>query len=80
VTVTMQHLKVFEETGETSTIRAKYVVGSDGSRSGTREAIGRELAGDAMNQSWGVVDALAVTDFRTSGSSARSTPRTRATS
>jgi phenol 2-monooxygenase len=63
VTVTMQHLKDFEETGETSTIRAKYVVGSDGSRSGTRVAIGRELAGDAMNQSWGVVDALAVTDF-----------------
>ncbi|MGD9531944.1 FAD-binding monooxygenase [Pseudonocardia sp.] len=63
VTVTMKHLKDFEETGETSTIRAKYVVGSDGSRSATRTAIGRELAGDATNQSWGVVDALAVTDF-----------------
>jgi phenol 2-monooxygenase (NADPH) len=63
VTVTVQHLKGLEETGETSTIRAKYVVGSDGSRSGVRTAIGRELEGDAMNQSWGVVDALAVTDF-----------------
>ncbi len=52
-----------EETGETSTIRAKYVVGCDGSRSGTRTAIGRELVGDPMNQSWGVLDALAVTDF-----------------
>src|SRR5215218_6395296 len=63
VTVTLQHLKQFEETGETSTIRAKYVVGCDGSRSATRTAIGRELIGDPMNQSWGVLDALAVTDF-----------------
>jgi phenol 2-monooxygenase len=63
VTVTMQHLKDFEETGETSTIRAKYVAGCEGSRSVTRSAIGRELVGDPMNVSWGVVDALAVTDF-----------------
>ena len=63
VTVTVAHLKEFEETGETSTIRAKYVVGCDGSRSGVRTAIGRELAGDPMNQSWGVMDVLAVTDF-----------------
>ena len=63
VTVTLQHLKDFKETGEISTIRAKYVVGCDGARSGTRAAIGRELRGDPMNQSWGVLDALAVTDF-----------------
>ena len=63
VTVTLQHLKGFKQIGEISTIRAKYVVGCDGSRSGTRAAIGRELRGDPMNQSWGVLDALAVTDF-----------------
>ena len=63
VTVTLQHMKELEETGETSTIRAKYVVGCDGSRSGTRTAIGRELVGDATNESWGVMDVLAVTDF-----------------
>jgi len=63
VTVTLQHMKELEETGETSTVRAKYVVGCDGSRSGTRTAIGRELVGDATNQSWGVMDVLAVTDF-----------------
>ena len=63
VTVALRHLKGLEETGETSTIRAKYVVGCEGSRSGTRAAIGRELRGDPMNQSWGVLDALAVTDF-----------------
>jgi phenol 2-monooxygenase len=63
VTVTLQHLKEFQETGETSTVRAKYVVGCDGARSGVRTAIGRELVGDPMNQSWGVMDVLAVTDF-----------------
>jgi phenol 2-monooxygenase len=63
VTVALQHMKGNEETGETSTIRAKYVVGSDGARSITRTAIGRELVGDPMNQSWGVMDAFAVTDF-----------------
>lgn len=46
-----------------STIRARYVVGCDGARSAVREGIGRRLEGDAMNQSWGVMDVLAVTDF-----------------
>src|SRR3954470_6943475 len=63
VTVDLLHMKDGQETGETSTIRATYVVGCDGSRSATRTAIGRELAGDPMNQSWGVMDVLAVTDF-----------------
>ncbi|MDA3625256.1 FAD-dependent monooxygenase [Saccharopolyspora sp. WRP15-2] len=63
VEVTLQHVEGFEPTGKTSTIRARYVVGCDGSRSGTREAIGRRLEGDATNQSWGVLDVLAVTDF-----------------
>ena len=46
-----------------ATIRARYVVGCDGARSRTRTAIGRELIGDATNESWGVMDVLAVTDF-----------------
>jgi phenol 2-monooxygenase len=63
VTVTLRHVKRFQETGETSTIRAKYVVGCDGARSRIRTAIGLRLVGDPMNQSWGVMDVLAVTDF-----------------
>jgi phenol 2-monooxygenase (NADPH) len=63
VTVTLRHMKGLAETGETSVIRARYVVGCDGSRSATRAAIGRELVGDATNESWGVMDVLAVTDF-----------------
>jgi phenol 2-monooxygenase (NADPH) len=63
VTVTLAHVEGGEATGETSTIRARYVVGCDGARSATRTAIGRELVGDPMNQAWGVMDVLPVTDF-----------------
>ncbi|WP_319774896.1 FAD-binding monooxygenase [Breoghania sp.] len=45
------------------TVRARYVVGCDGARSGVRQALGRELRGDSANQAWGVMDVLAVTDF-----------------
>jgi phenol 2-monooxygenase len=63
VTVTLRHVVGGRETGEVSTVRARYVVGCDGARSAVRRAIGRELVGDATNQAWGVMDVLAVTDF-----------------
>jgi phenol 2-monooxygenase len=62
-TVTLRHVRERRETGETSTLRARYVVGCDGARSAVRAAIGRELVGDATNEAWGVMDVLAVTDF-----------------
>ena len=63
VKVTLEHVQGRNATPNSSTIRAKYVVGCDGSRSNIRAAIGRELVGDASNESWGVMDVLAVTDF-----------------
>jgi phenol 2-monooxygenase len=63
VTVTLRHLDDGVETGEVSTIRARYVVGCDGARSTVRAAIGRELVGSATRETWGVMDVLAVTDF-----------------
>ncbi len=63
VTVTLAHQVGGEPTGEVSTVRARYVVGCDGSRSAVRAAIGRRLVGDPMNRSWGVLDVLATTDF-----------------
>jgi phenol 2-monooxygenase len=45
------------------TVRARYVVGTDGARSTVRASIGRSLSGDSANQAWGVMDVLAVTDF-----------------
>ncbi len=50
-------------TGEEVTVRAKYVVGSDGARSEVRAAIGRTSSGDRANHAWGVLDVLATTDF-----------------
>ncbi|SDH03866.1 phenol 2-monooxygenase [Leifsonia sp. 98AMF] len=49
--------------GAEHVVHAKYVVGADGARSKVREAIGCHLAGDQANHAWGVMDALAVTDF-----------------
>ena len=63
VSVTLQHMHAGAQTEATSTVRAKYVVGCDGSRSAIRTAIGRELVGDATNVSWGVMDVLSSTDF-----------------
>ncbi|UWX96942.1 FAD-binding monooxygenase [Arthrobacter zhaoxinii] len=49
--------------GTERTVRAKYVVGSDGARSKVRESIGATMAGDKANHAWGVMDVLANTDF-----------------
>ncbi|KAF2418836.1 FAD-binding monooxygenase [Microbacterium sp. B35-30] len=52
-----------ERAGEERTVRAKYVVGSDGARSGVREAIGRKHVGQFAAHAWGVMDVLVNTDF-----------------
>jgi 2-polyprenyl-6-methoxyphenol hydroxylase-like FAD-dependent oxidoreductase len=50
-------------TGEAETIRARYVVGCDGARSGVRQSMGLALKGDSANHAWGVMDVLAVSNF-----------------
>jgi phenol 2-monooxygenase len=62
VMVTLQRMET-DRHGQEETIRARYVVGCDGSRSSVRQSIGRSLVGDVANQAWGVMDVLAVTDF-----------------
>ncbi|MGL6111854.1 MAG: FAD-dependent monooxygenase [Rubrivivax sp.] len=62
VTVTLEHTAPGRE-GQTTTLRANYVIGCDGARSAVRSAIGGALHGDAAHQAWGVMDVLAVTDF-----------------
>jgi phenol 2-monooxygenase len=49
--------------GQERSIRAKYVVGCDGARSGVREAIGRKHIGAFAAHAWGVMDVLVNTDF-----------------
>jgi phenol 2-monooxygenase len=62
VAVTLRHTEG-ERAGEEFVVRARYVVGCDGARSGVRRAIGQRLRGDAANHAWGVMDVLATTDF-----------------
>ena len=56
-------VQVSKADGKMETVRAKYVVGCDGARSGVRTALGLQLQGDSQNQAWGVLDALVITDF-----------------
>ncbi|MEU1972267.1 FAD-binding monooxygenase [Microbacterium sp. NPDC019599] len=49
--------------GEERTVRARYVAGCDGARSGVREAIGRKHVGGVSLHAWGVMDVLVNTDF-----------------
>ncbi|HEX5859074.1 MAG TPA: FAD-dependent monooxygenase, partial [Microbacterium sp.] len=62
VEVRLRHV-AGERAGEERTVRAKYVIGSDGARSGVREAIGRAHVGDFSAHAWGVMDVLVNTDF-----------------
>ncbi|WP_104103346.1 FAD-binding monooxygenase [Arthrobacter sp. 08Y14] len=62
VTVTLLRTAGPDE-GTERTVKAKYVVGSDGARSRVRSAIGCTLEGDKANHAWGVMDVLANTDF-----------------
>ncbi|HEY1104646.1 MAG TPA: FAD-dependent monooxygenase, partial [Agromyces sp.] len=52
-----------ERAGEERTVRAKYVAGCDGARSGVREAIGRKHIGGISAHAWGVMDVVVNTDF-----------------
>ena len=45
------------------TVYAKYLVGADGAHSAVRNAIGKELHGGQANRAWGVLAAMAETDF-----------------
>ena len=45
------------------TVKARFVVGSDGGRSRVRKSLGITLEGDTANKAWGVMDILLNTDF-----------------
>ena len=49
--------------GKVKNVKAKYIVGCDGARSRVRESLKIPLQGDSSNKTWGVMDALVVTNF-----------------
>ena len=56
-------VQVKDQQGNERTIRAKYVIGADGARSGVRKAIGAQHEGGVSNHAWGVLDVIADTNF-----------------
>jgi phenol 2-monooxygenase len=62
VEVRLRHV-AGEHAGEEFVVRANYVVGCDGARSGVRAAIGRVHVGDISQPPGGVMDVLVETDF-----------------
>jgi phenol 2-monooxygenase len=52
-----------QRAGEERVVQARYVVGCDGAHSPVRKAIGRKMEGTQAAHAWGVIDALANTDF-----------------
>ncbi|KAJ6087155.1 hypothetical protein N7467_006069 [Penicillium canescens] len=55
--------RVSGDEGSTTTIQAKYVVGSDGAHSWVRRQVGFSMEGTSTDAVWGVVDAVLITDF-----------------
>ncbi|KAJ5336907.1 uncharacterized protein N7506_004929 [Penicillium brevicompactum] len=45
------------------TINAKYLLGCDGAHSWVRAALGLQLDGAQMDEKWGVIDSIPLTDF-----------------
>lgn len=58
--------KVSGKEGTTETIRAKFVIGSDGGQSWTRQALGFDFLGDDKGNeiAGGILDCMATTNFR----------------
>lgn len=59
---------IFERTdavqsNKVETIKARYVVGTDGGRSAVRSNLSIAMEGDTDSKAWGVMDVLCVTDF-----------------
>ena len=48
---------------KTETIRARFIIGTDGARSAVRKGMSIALEGDSANKAWGVMDVLVVTDY-----------------
>jgi len=51
------------QSGKIETVKARYVVGTDGARSIVRKGMSISLEGDSANKAWGVMDVLLVSDF-----------------
>ena len=51
------------DTDKIETVRARFIIGTDGARSAVRKGMSIALEGDSANKAWGVMDVLVVTDY-----------------
>ncbi|MDC1018297.1 FAD-dependent monooxygenase [Pseudomonadales bacterium] len=51
------------DTNKIETVRARFIIGTDGARSAVRKGMSIALEGDSANKAWGVMDVLVVTDY-----------------
>ena len=51
------------DTDKIETVRARFIIGTDGARSAVRKGMSIALEGDSANKDWGVMDVLVVTDY-----------------
>lgn len=49
---------------DVESIHAKYLIACDGAHSWTRRQLGLPMEGDQSESVWGVIDIIALTDFR----------------
>ncbi len=63
ITATFERTDEAAESGKTETVKARYIVGTDGARSAVRKGLAIPLKGDSANKAWGVMDILLVTDY-----------------
>ena len=51
------------DVNKVETVRARFIIGTDGARSAVRKGMSIALEGDSANKAWGVMDVLVVTDY-----------------
>lgn len=47
-------------------VKARFVLGCDGAHSWVRKQIGLQMEGNGIDESWGVIDCVPITNFRKS--------------
>ena len=56
-------LAIIENEGHQRPVRSKHLIGADGAHSIVRQCMGVRMKGDSTDDTWGVIDFVADTDF-----------------
>lgn len=56
--------KCNDDTIRQHSVKARFVLGCDGAHSWVRRQLGLPMEGDSIDESWGVIDCIPITNFR----------------